>query len=88
MLQVLRRLLRRWFAGLAKPGPSAEPRALTAVEYEAVSLIAYEGRNAYARAREQARYCRSRGSEAGCLFWTEVAAEVALRTRGRSPERQ
>jgi hypothetical protein len=41
---------------------------LTEIEYEAVSLIAYEGRAAYARAREQAEYCLSRGSEAGCRF--------------------
>jgi hypothetical protein len=58
------------------------PRAadLTVVEYEAVSLIAYEGRAAYQRAREQAEYCLSRGSETGCRFWSEVAVEVARRT--------
>jgi hypothetical protein len=53
---------------------------LTAVEYEAVCLIAYEGRDAHARAREQAAYCRSRGSLSGTSFWTEVAAEIAWRT--------
>lgn len=53
---------------------------LTAVEYEAVSLIAYEGRTAYARAREQAECCLSRRSEAGCRFWSEGALEVARRT--------
>jgi hypothetical protein len=53
---------------------------LTAVEYEAVCLIAYEGRDAHARAREQAAYCRSRGSLSGANFWTEVAAEIAWRT--------
>jgi hypothetical protein len=49
---------------------------LTAVEYEAVCLIAYEGRAAYARARQQAFYCRARGSEQGFRFWSDVAAEV------------
>jgi len=53
---------------------------LTVIEYEAVSLIAYEGRAAYQRAREQAEYCLSRGSETGCRFWSEVAVEVARRT--------
>jgi hypothetical protein len=53
---------------------------LTEIEYEAVSLIAYEGRAAYARAREQAEYCLSKGSEAGCRFWSDVALEVARRT--------
>jgi hypothetical protein len=53
---------------------------LTAVEYEAVCLIAYEGREAYARAREQASYCRSMGSPSGTIFWTQVAAELARRT--------
>jgi hypothetical protein len=53
---------------------------LTVIEYEAVSLIAYEGRAAYERAREQAEYCLSRGSEAGCRFWSDVAVEVARRT--------
>jgi hypothetical protein len=50
------------------------------VEYEAVSLIAYEGRAAYERAQEQAEYCLSRGSESGCRFWSDVAVEVARRT--------
>jgi aspartate aminotransferase-like enzyme len=58
------------------------------VEYEAVSLIAYEGQKAYARAREQARYCRGRGSEDGFRFWSAVANEVALRTKGRTPEKR
>ncbi len=53
---------------------------LTVIEYEAVSLIAYEGRAAYERARKQAEYCLSRGSEAGCRFWSDVAVEVAHRT--------
>jgi len=56
------------------------------VEYEAVSLIAYEGQKAYGRARDQARYCRGKGSEEGFRFWSEVADEVALRTKGRTPE--
>ena len=53
---------------------------LTVIEYEAVSLIAYEGRAAYQRAREQAEYCLSQGSESGCRFWSDVAVEVARRT--------
>ena len=53
---------------------------LTAVEYEAVCLIAYEGREAYARAREQAAYCRGMGSLSGALFWSKVAVEVARRS--------
>jgi hypothetical protein len=52
-----------------------------------VTLIAYEGGNARARAREQVEYCRHRGSEAGAQFWSEVAEEVRLRTRGRLPEK-
>jgi hypothetical protein len=60
---------------------SAAPAAdLTVIEYEAVSLIAYEGRAAYERAREQAEYRLRRGSESGCRFWSEVAIEVARRT--------
>lgn len=59
---------------------------LNAIEYEAVSLIAYEGRKAYGKAREQASYCRRRGSEQGYVFWSQVALEVARRTRGRIPE--
>jgi hypothetical protein len=53
---------------------------LTVIEYEAVSLIAYEGRAAYERAREQAEYCLSRGSETDCRFWSEVSVEVTRRT--------
>jgi hypothetical protein len=73
MLKFLHRI-RQWFG--RKP-PAAD---LTVVEYEAVSLIAYEGRAAYERAREQAEYCLSRGSESGCRFWSDVAVEVARRT--------
>ncbi len=50
-----------------------------------MTLIACEGRQAYARAREQARYCRKRGSEEGFRFWSEVAGEVRLRTKGGTP---
>jgi hypothetical protein len=72
----------------AYEGPAFSPEhKLTAVEYEAVTLIAYEGRNAHARACEQAEYCRHRGSEAGAQFWSQVAHEVRLRTRGRLPEK-
>jgi hypothetical protein len=72
MLNLLHRI-RQWFR--RKP-PATD---LTVVEYEAVSLIAYERRAAYERAREQAEYCLSRGSESGCRFWSEVAVEVARR---------
>jgi hypothetical protein len=60
---------------------------LTEIEYEAVSLITYEGRAAYARAREQAEYCLNRGSEAGCRFWSDVAVDVARRTGMMSPRK-
>ncbi|WP_414475528.1 hypothetical protein [Microvirga sp. M2] len=73
MLKLLHRI-RRWFR---RQPPAPE---LTVIEYEAVSLIAYEGRAAYERAREQAEYCLSRGSEAGCRFWSDVAVEVGRRT--------
>ena len=74
MLRWLRRI-RQWF----RPRPAVE--GLTVIEYEAVSLIAYEGRAAYVQAREQADYCLRRGSKSGCRFWSEVAVEVARRTR-------
>jgi hypothetical protein len=67
--------IRQW---LGRKAP--RPDGLTAIEYEAVSLIAYEGRAAYKRALEQAKYCRKCGSESGCEFWSEVAAEVARRS--------
>lgn len=73
MLKLLRRI-RQWFRR-QPPAPG-----LTVIKYEAVSLIAYEGRAAYERAREQAEYCLSQGSEAGCRFWSDVAIEVARRT--------
>lgn len=56
---------------------------LTAVEYEAITLIAQEGRGALAKAREQATYCRRRGSEQGHEFWMRVANEVSMRTSGK-----
>jgi hypothetical protein len=77
ILQRIRALLRQRV--LKEP----EERGLTAVEYEAVTLIAYEGKAAYARAQEQARYCRRQGSRSGHRFWLQVADEVARRTRGR-----
>jgi hypothetical protein len=87
----VRRLLAKIVHALSrrhkKVPPSGPEHKLTAVEYEAVALIAYEGRNAHARACEQAGYCRQRGSEAGAQFWSQVAHEVRLRTRGRLPEK-
>jgi hypothetical protein len=74
MLKWLRRIRQRF-----QPQPAAE--GLTVIEYEAVSLIAYEGRAAYVQAREQADYCLRRGSKSGCQFWSKVAVEVARRTR-------
>lgn len=59
---------------------------LTAVEYEAICLIAYEGSAAYARARQQAYYCRSQGSEQGFRFWSAVAVEIDQRA-GASAKR-
>ena len=56
---------------------------LTAVEYEAITLIAQEGRGALSKAREQAAYCRRRGSEQGHEFWMRVANEVSMRTSGK-----
>ena len=73
---------------LSRRRPSSP--VLTAVEYEAVTLIAFEGRNAYRQACEQAGYCLERGSKSGCEFWSKVAIEVAARTgrrRGRKVAR-
>jgi hypothetical protein len=56
---------------------------LTEVEYEAITLIAQEGRAAHSKARQQASYCRRRGSEQGFQFWSQVANEIALRTSGK-----
>lgn len=56
---------------------------LSEVEYEAITLIAQEGRGALAKAREQAAFCRRRGSEQGQKFWIQVANEVSLRTKGK-----
>lgn len=75
-------LVKKWIAGQRGSARSE----LTAVEYEAVSLIAYEGPAAYARAREQALYCRARGSEPGFQFWSAVAVEVDRRA-GASAKR-
>ena len=77
-------LVRRWLAG--RRGPRRE--GLTAVEYEAVCMISYEGSAAYTRAREQAFYCRARGSEDGFRFWSQVAAEISRRagTSARAAE--
>ena len=88
MRRLLPRLFGPWLRRLRGRSRSPEQNALTAVQYEAVTLIAYEGQKAYARAREQARYCRERGSEDGFRFWSAVANEVALRTKGRMPERR
>jgi hypothetical protein len=87
----VRHLLAKFIRALSRRHPKVPPSGpehkLTAVEYEAVTLITYEGRNAHARACEQAGYCRQRGSEAGAQFWSQVAREVRLRTKGRLPEK-
>jgi len=88
ILSSMRRFLKRLhesFARLVRRKPRHQ--GLTAIEYEAVCLITYEGRDAYARAREQAFYCRDRGSEQGFRFWSEVAVEVQRRTGGAWPGR-
>jgi hypothetical protein len=77
-MRQLLRSIRQALVSLVRRAPSN--KGLTAVEYEAVCLIAYEGREAYACAREQADYCRSLGSSSGTLFWSQVAAEVGRRT--------
>ena len=82
-MRQLLRSIRQALMSLVKRPPGHQ--GLTAVEYEAVCLIAYEGRGAYARAREQADYCRSAGSPSGTLFWTQVAAEIERRTNKPKP---
>ena len=69
-MRQLLRSIRQALVSLVRGAPSN--KGLTAVEYEAVCLIAYEGRGAYACAREQADYCRSLGSPSGTLFWSQV----------------
>ncbi|MCB8822294.1 hypothetical protein [Microvirga rosea] len=73
ILQSLRTLMARLLGRRRSEG-------LTAVEYEAVCLLAYEGRDALAQAHRQAEYCRVMNSPRGVLFWTAVAEEVARRT--------
>jgi hypothetical protein len=65
----LRRLLARFF------GRRSHHEALAAVEYEAVFLIVYEGREGYARARERPS-TGVRGSEKELWFRSEVAGEA------------
>ena len=78
--------LRRYLQSLLTRlfGSSQARDGLTAVEYEAVCLITYEGREAYARACEQASYCHERGSAQGYRFWSEVAVEIDRRTGARA----
>jgi hypothetical protein len=85
----MRHLIRRiatFFHRLA--GRKLARTGLTEIEYEAVSLIAYEGRAAAARAQEQAEYCRGRGSASGETFWREVAVEVERRAGVQTRARQ
>jgi hypothetical protein len=84
----MRRLLRRIARALARVFRRERRNGdLTEIEYEAVTLIAYEGRAAYARAREQADYCRKMRSPSGVIFWSKVAAEVEQRTGVRARAR-
>jgi hypothetical protein len=82
-MRQLLRSIRKAMKSLVRRTPSN--KGLTAVEYEAVCLIAYEGRKAYARAREQAEYCCSMGSSSGSLFWTQVGIEIGRRTNRPKP---
>jgi hypothetical protein len=87
-MRTLLALLRRFLVRRVGRVWSSGGEQLSAVEYEAISLMAYEGRAAYRRAREQADYCREMGSLRGAIFWNRVAAEVArptgpLRTKAR-----
>ena len=82
----MRRLIHYIGNALAQLTKRRQDDGLTAVEYEAVCLIAYEGRAAYARARQQAFYCRSQGSEQGFRFWSAVAVEIDRRA-GASAKR-
>ncbi len=88
MWRSLVRCISRLVSGRHSRNHPARKGSLTAVEYEAVTLIAFEGREAYARACEQARYCRERGSQEGFRFWSEVAGEVRLRAKGHLHERR
>jgi hypothetical protein len=84
----MRRLLRRIARALTRVFRSERhDGGLTEIEYEAVTLIAYEGRAAFARAREQADYCRKMGSPSGAIFWSKVAAEIEQRTGVRARAR-
>ncbi len=76
---MMKRLIGHIRSSLARLSKRRRQDGLTAVEYEAVCLIAYEGQAAYDRARQQAYYCRARGSEQGFRFWAAVAAEVDRR---------
>ncbi len=82
-MRQLLRLINQALMSLVKRPPVHQ--GLSAVEYEAVCLIAYEGRGAYTRAREQADYCRSLESPSGTVFWTQVAAEIERRTNRLEP---
>ncbi len=79
------RAIVEFILSLFRRRPRQDEGGLTEVEYEAITLIAQEGRGALAKAREQAAYCRRRRSEQGAEFWMRVAHEVALRTNGKPP---
>ena len=79
LVTLLQSIINKVYARLYGPPKGG----LTEVEYEAITLIAQEGRAALSKAREQAAFCRRRGSEQGRLFWMQVANEISLRTKGK-----
>ena len=56
-------------------------QGLTPVEYEAVTMMNLEGREAFDVACEQSWQCQFRGSPAAPDFWASVAVEIARRSR-------
>jgi hypothetical protein len=79
-MRTLLALLRRFLVRRVDRDRSHGGEQLSAVEYEAITLITYEGRAAYRRAREQAHYCSAMRSPNSAIFWNHTAAEVARRT--------
>ena len=59
-------------------------QGLTAVGYEAVTMMDLEGRAAFDVACEQSWQCQFRGSPAAADFSASVAVEIARRTRQKS----
>jgi hypothetical protein len=90
ILTLMKRLIGYIHKALARVTRRRPQDGLSAIEYEAICLIAYEGRASYTRARQQAFYCRARGSEQGFRFWSAVAVEIDRRagaSAGKAKER-